>query len=498
MQGRVKENGNFDVIVIGCGIVGATIARELSRYTLKAAVLEKASDIPFGASRANSSMIHGGFDDEPGSAKAKFCPKGNRMYHALYEELDFKLRKFGSYVCAKGESEERHLKKLYEQGKANGTIGMEIVSGQKLREKEPHTAPDITAALWCESGAIVNNFEATLAFIDNARQNGVSLYMETAVDGILSDESRSSVRGVSTNRGNFYAPVIINASGVYADVISRMAGDDSFIIHPTKGEYFIFDRVAGDLVTSFLFSCPSKLGKGITVTHTADDNLLIGPTSVQQTDRDNRNTTPEGLDDTFDGARRLVPGIPRNMAITTFSGVRANSNTGDFYIKALDRPRGFVNVAGIKSPGFTSAPAIAWHVTELIRENLGDVVKFEKDPAFVPERKHIPRFADLGMEERQRLASSDPKWGQIVCRCESVTEAQVVEAIRRGARTVAAVKLWVRPGTGRCQGGFCSPRVVEILARELGVSPLEITRHGGKSHMLTSKTKELLLPGKPL
>jgi glycerol-3-phosphate dehydrogenase len=495
LQGCVKENGNYDVLIIGSGIVGATIARELSRYTIKTAVLERASDIPFGASRANSSMIHGGFDDEPGSAKARFCPKGNRMYHKLHEELDFKLREFGSFVCAKGESEERHLKKLFEQGKANGVLGMEIVSGQKLREKEPNTAPDITAALWCSSGAIVNNFEATLAFIDNARQNGTELFMETEVNGLLFDESRANIRGVRTNRGNFRASVVINASGVHTDVISRMAGDDSFIIHPTRGEYFIFDKTVGSLVTSFLFSCPSALGKGITVTHTADDNLLIGPTSVQQTDRDNRNTTVPGLDETFDGARRLVPGIPRNMAITTFSGVRANINTGDFYVKALDRPRGFINVAGIKSPGFTSAPAIAEYVAELIRENLGDAVKLEKNPAFVPERKHIPRFIDLPAEEKRRLAQSDPRWGQIVCRCESVTEAQVVEAIRRGARTVAAVKLWVRPGTGRCQGGFCSPRVVEILARELGVSPLEITRHGGNSYMLTGRTKEPLLPG---
>ncbi|MDR3321668.1 MAG: NAD(P)/FAD-dependent oxidoreductase [Synergistaceae bacterium] len=498
MQAQVKECGDYDIVIIGCGIVGAAIAREMSRYTARTAVLDSASDIPFGASRANSSMIHGGFDDEPGSVKAKFCTRGNRMYHTLHEELDFKLRKFGSYVCAKGEEEERHLKKLLEQGKANGAVGVEIISGGKLRESEPNTAPDITAALWCASGAIVNNFEATLAFIENARQNGVSLFMETEVTGLLFGESGASMRGVSTNRGNFNAPIVINASGVYTDVISRMAGDDSFMIHPTRGEYFIFDRSVGDLVTSFLFSCPSALGKGVTVTHTADDNLLIGPTSVQQTDRENRNTTPMGLEETFDGARRLVPGIPRGMAITTFSGVRANIDKGDFYIRALEQPRGFINVAGIKSPGFTSAPAIAEHIGEMIKDSLGDVVKLEKDPAFVPERKHIPRFIDLPMEERERLAGGDSKWAQIVCRCESVTEAQVVEAIRRGARTVAGVKLWVRPGTGRCQGGFCAPRVVEILARELGASPLEITRHGGDSHMLTGRTKEPLQPEEPL
>jgi glycerol-3-phosphate dehydrogenase len=443
-------------------------------------------------------MIHGGFDDEPGSVKAKFCPKGNKLYHDLHEELDFKLRDFGSFVCAKGPDEERHLRKLYDQGKANGAVGLEIVSGEKLREKEPNTARDITAALWCSSGAIVNNFEATLAFIDNARQNGVELFMETEATGLLLDESRSFIKGVMTQRGVFNAPVVINASGINADVISRMAGDDSFVIHPTRGEYFIFDRSVGDMVTSFLFSCPSDRGKGITVAHTADDNLLIGPTSIVQADRDNRNTTSSGLNYAFRGASRLVPGIPRNMAITAFSGVRANIDSGDFYIKALERPRGFVNVAGIKSPGFTSAPAIAEFIAEMIKESLGDVVKLEENTAFVPERKHIPRFIDLSMEERAALSRKDPKWGQIVCRCESVTEAQVVEAVRRGARTVAGVKFWVRPGTGRCQGGFCAPRVVEILARELGVSPLEITRHGGDSRMLTGRTKTPLLTGEPL
>jgi len=490
-----NTNHDYDVVVIGSGIVGATIARELSRYALRTAVLERAPDIPFGASRANSSMIHGGFDDVPGTAKAKFCPKGNRMYRSLHEELDFKLKECGSFVCAKGKDEEHHLERLYDQGKANGVEGLELVSGETLRGKEPNTAPDITAALWCSSGAIVNNFEATLAFVENARQNGVDFLMETEVTGLLFDEPRSAIRGVSTHRGDFMASVVINAAGVYSDVISRMAGDDSFTIQPTRGEYFIFDRNVGNLVTSFLFSCPSALGKGITVASTADDNLLVGPTSAQQESRDDRNTTITGLDEAFERAKRLVPSIPRGAAITTFSGIRANPDIGDFYIKLLDRPRGFVNVAGIKSPGLTSAPAIAEYVVESIRESLGDIVKFEKNPTFVPERKHIPRFADLSMKERKELAASDPAWGQVVCRCESVTEAQVVEAIRRGARTVAAVKLWVRPGMGRCQGGFCTPRVVEILARELGVSPLEISRHGGSSQLLTSETKTPLFSG---
>lgn len=498
MQNTCKECGDYDVIIVGCGICGATIARELSKYKLAIAVLERASDIPYGASRANSSMIHGGFDDKPGTMKSRFCPKGNRLYHELHEELDFKLREFGSYVCAKGSEELKHLELLYDHGKKNGVPGLEIVTGNALREEEPNAAADITHALWCASAAIINNFEATLAFIDNARHNGAELYMETEVTGLLFNEDGSAIRGVRTDKGIFNAPIVINASGINADLIARMAGDENLVIHPTRGEYYIFDRSIGTMVTSFLFSCPSKLGKGITVARTADDNLLIGPTSVHQTDREDRNTTPEGLDETFRGALRLVPTIPKNMAITTFAGVRANTASGDFHIGALDRPRGFINVAGIKSPGFTSAPAIAEHVREMIHESLGDLVALEKDPSFVPERKHIPRFADLSNEERERLAKTDPKWGQIVCRCESVTEAQVVEAIRRGARTVAGVKLWVRPGTGRCQGGFCAPRVVEILARELGVLPLDITRHGGGSYMLTGRTKDPILPGEPI
>ena len=480
---------NYDVIIIGSGIVGATIARELSRYKIRIAVLERAPDIPSGASKANSSMIHGGYDDKPGSVIAKFCPKGNRLYHALHEELDFKLIKCGSYVCATGKEEEHHLEQLRSQGKANGVEGLEIISGEKFREKEPHTAPDITAALWCPSAAIVNNFEATLAFIENARRNGAELFTDTEAKGILFDESRSSVRGVVTNRGDFCAPIVINAAGVHSDVISKLAGDDSFEIYPTRGEYFIFDKNIGSLVTSFLFSCPSERGKGVTVARTADGNLLLGPTSERQEGRDDTRTTASGLDEAFLGAKRLVPGIPRNMAITVFSGIRANSNVNDFYIKALDKPRGFVNVAGIKSPGLTSAPAIAEYVVEMIKESLGDLVKFEINREFVPERVSIPRFFELPTEEKVRLAADNPAWGQIVCRCEIVTEAQVVEAIRRGARTVSGVKFCVRAGTGRCQGGFCTPRVVEILARELGVSPLEITRHGGCSHLLCEETK---------
>jgi glycerol-3-phosphate dehydrogenase len=486
----------YDVVVVGAGIVGATIARELTRYDLKIAILDKAADLPSGASRANSSMIHAGFDDKPGTVKADFCATGNRMYREeLARELDFRLVPCGSYVCAFGSEEEPHLEKLLDQGKRNGVPGVEIISGDALRLKEPQASPGITRALWAPTASIVNNFEAVLAFVDNAQRNGADLFMETSVTGLLITEGKEEILGVRTDRGDFLAPIVINAAGVCSDRIARMAGDDSFAIRPTRGEYFIFDKTAGVMVRSFFFPCPSKRGKGITVARTAEDNLLIGPTSVPQTSREDTSTTWGGLEEVVSGAKRLIPNIPMGLAITTFAGLRANTVDGDFHIGVLPRPRGFVNAAGIKSPGFTSAPAIALHVSEMIREELADRAEFKPNRDFVPERVHIPRFAELSMEERRRLVAEDPRYAQIVCRCETVTEAQVVEAIRRGARTVAGVKIWTRAGGGRCQGGFCGPRVAEILSRELGIPLDEVTRHGGHSRLLVGKTKEYWFRG---
>lgn len=483
---------NYDIVIIGAGIVGSSIARELSRYKLRIAVIDKASELPAGASRANSSMIHGGFDDHPGTVKAKFCVPGNRLWHKLKDELDVHLDECGSYVCAFSDEETKHLEKLLAQGKANGCKGVEIISGEKLREREPNVSPEIIAALWSPEAAIINNFEAVNAMIESARINGAELFLETLATGLLLDDS-GNVRGISTNRGEFLAPVVINAGGVHSGEIASWAGDTSFRIIPTKGEYFLLDRTTRGFIHSFLFSCPSKAGKGITVLQTAEGNLMSGPTATEQQDPEDRSTTPEGLAEVLKGARRLVPKFPVNMNITTFAGVRANTESGDFEISALESPRGFVNAAGIKSPGFTSAPAIAEHIASLIREELADRVTLTPNEKFIPERRNIPRFLYMDMDSRKALAEKDPAYAQIVCRCETVTEGQVLEAIRRGARTITAVKMMTRAGTGRCQGGFCCPRVAEILARELGVPLDEITRHGGESKLLVGKTKEFLL-----
>ena len=482
---------NYDIVIIGSGIVGASIARELSRYKLRIAVIDKASELPAGASRANSSMIHGGFDDKPGTVKAKFCVPGNKLWHKLKDELDVHLDECGSYVCAFSDEEVKHLEKLLEQGKANGSPGVEIVSGDKLREREPNTSPEIVAALWSPEAAIINNFEAVNAMIESARINGAELFLETRATGLLLTD-KGDVRGVATNRGEFVAPVVINAGGVHSGEIASWAGDTSRII-PTKGEYFLLDRATKGFITSFLFSCPSKAGKGITVLQTAEGNLMSGPTATEQEDPEDRSTTPEGLAEVLKGARRLVPNFPVNMNITTFAGVRANTESGDFEISALKTPRGFVNVAGIKSPGFTSAPAIAEYIADLLKEELADRITLTPNEKFIPERRNIPRFLYMDMDSRKALADKDPAYAQIVCRCETVTEGQVLEAIRRGARTVSAVKMMTRAGTGRCQGGFCCPRVAEILARELGLSLDEVTRHGGESRLLVGKTKEFLL-----
>ena len=483
---------NYDVIIIGSGVTGAGIARELSKYKLKIAVLDKASELPSGASRANSSMIHGGFDDKPGTQKSKFCVKGNKLWHKLAKELDVHLDECGSYVCAFNDDEVKHLEKLLEQGKINGCPGLEIISGDKLREKEPNVSKEIVAALWSPEAAIINNFEAVNALIESAKINGANLFLETRVTGLLFDDEKN-IKGVSTDKGDFLAPVVINAAGVHAGEISSWAGDTSFKIIPTKGEYFLLDRTTQGTVHSFLFSCPSKAGKGVTVLQTAEGNLMSGPTATEQEDPEDTSTTPEGLAEVLKGARRLVPDFPIRSNITTFAGVRANTESGDFEIKTLKNPRGFVNVAGIKSPGFTSSPAIAEYVAEMLKEELSDRIKLTPNENFIPERKNIPRFLYLDMAERKKLADENPSYAQIVCRCETVTEGQVLEAIRRGARTITAVKMMTRAGTGRCQGGFCCPRVAEILSRELNIPLDEVTRHGGESKLLTGKTKEPLL-----
>ena len=386
----------------------------------------------------------------------------------------------------------KHLEKLLEQGKANGCEGLEIISGDRLREKEPNVSPDIVAALWSPEAGIINNFEAVNAMIESAKINGAELFLETQAAGLLLDD-KGNIRGVSTTKGDFTAPIVINAGGVHSGEIASWAGDKSFRIIPTKGEYYLLDRTTQGFIHSFLFACPSKAGKGITVLQTAEGNLMSGPTASEQEDPEDRSTTPEGLAEVLKGARRLVPKFPVNMNITTFAGVRANTESGDFEISALKSPRGFINAAGIKSPGFTSAPAIAEYIAELIKSELADRITLSPNEKFIPERRNIPRFLYMDMAERKALAEKDPSYAQIVCRCETVTEGQVLEAIRRGARTITAVKMMTRAGTGRCQGGFCCPRVAEILSRELGIPLDEITRHGGESKLLAGKTKEPLL-----
>ncbi|MDI9388716.1 MAG: NAD(P)/FAD-dependent oxidoreductase [Synergistota bacterium] len=485
----------YDIVVVGAGIVGAALARELSAYDLKIAVIDRAADIPSGASRANSAMIHAGYDDKPGTLKAALCARGNSLYRELAGPLDITLQNRGSYVCGFDDRDLKHLEILLDQGRSNGVPGLEIIGGDELRSAEPNVSPGIKYALRAPTGCIVNNFEAVLAFMDNAQQNGAELFLETELKGLALSEDGGEVAGAITSRGLFRTRCVVNAAGVDSDLVARMAGDESFSISPTRGEYYIFDKNYGRLVHSFFFPCPTEKGKGITVAPTAENNLLVGPTSEVQESRTDTSTTRRGLDDVAEGARSLVPSITPAMAITTFSGLRASADTGDFVIGPLDSPRGFVNVAGIKSPGFTSAPSIARRVVEMMKDALSDRLTFAPNVSFVPERRHIPRFESLPAEEKARLAAEDPRYAQIVCRCETVTEAQIVEAIRRGARTVAAVKIWTRAGAGRCQGGFCGPRVVAILARELGIPPEEVTRHGGHSRLLVGRTKDYWFKG---
>jgi len=483
------EEHPFDVVVVGAGITGAALARELAAYDLRIALLDRGADVPAGASRANSAMLHAGYSDPPGSLRARLCAAGNRRYRVLAEELDIPLRACGSHVVAFTAEDQSHLEALRDQGLRNGVPGLRIVSGDELRQREPGASPHAVGALFAPTGAVISNFEAVRALLENAQANGVEFFPETEARRLVpsgAGEGPCRIRGVETSRGFFRAPVVLNAAGGGA---SALAEGEALRVRPTRGEYVLGDKIFGDQVRGFLFPCPDERGKGIAVTRTVEGNLLLGPTSETQDDPDDTATTAEGLAMVWRGASRLVPSLPSNLAITVFSGVRANDASGDFRIFPSRRLRGVVHVAGIRSPGFTSAPAVALYVVELLREELGDLLRLTPRSTFSPERRGIPRFGEMSREERRALVAENPAYGQIVCRCEMITEAQVVEAIRRGARTVAGVKMAVRAGSGRCQGSFCLPRVVALLARELGVSPEEVTRHGGTSRILAGPAK---------
>ena len=456
-----------DVVVIGGGIVGTAILRELSRYDLRCILVEKEPDVSTGTTKANSAVLHAGFDAPTGSWKQKTNVRGNALYHQLQDDLDLDIKWTGSLVVATTDEEVQQLQILLERGKANGVPGLQILTKAEVLEKEPNLVT-AKAALWAPTAGVIWPFGCAIAFAQCAVQNGAEVIRDCAVTGFVKEDGVVTI--VNTTKGAIRTKFVINAAGVYAEEIAKLAGDDSFTITPRKGEYILFDKTAASsLVYGVVFPCPNEKSKGILVCTTTHGNTFIGPNVNEQTGKEDTAVTPAGMDEIIAGARKLVPNLPMGACITEFAGLRAVSDTGDFILGASKIP-GFFNAAGIQSPGIAAAPAIA----EVVVESLGKEVLLRKKTNWNGRLPEKVAFNRMTAAEKQAVIQKNPLYGRVICRCETVTEGDIVDAIHEpvGARTVDGIKRRTRAGMGRCQGGFCGPRVTQILARELGI-PVE-------------------------
>ena len=476
----------YDVIIIGAGVSGCAAARELSRYQVKACVLEKEEDVCCGTSKANSAIVHAGYDAEEGSLMAKLNVEGNKMMPALAQELDFPFLQNGSLVVCTDEESRPGLDALYERGVKNGVEGLRIVERDELVKMEPNISDTAVAALYAPTAGIVCPFQLNIALAENANQNGVEFFFDTCVEGI--EKLGAEGFRIHTSKGDYEARCVVNAAGVYADVIHNMVSENELRIIPRRGDYNLLDKTAGGHVKHTIFALPGKYGKGILVAPTVHGNLIVGPTAIDIEDKDGTNTTREGLDEVAEKCANTVKNVPLRQVITSFAGLRAHQPGHEFLIGELPEAPGFIDCAGIESPGLTSSPAIGVMVSGIVRDLLG----LEKDPGFIGTRKGILNPEELTLEERNALIKEQPAYGNIICRCEMVTEGEILDAIHRplGARSLDGVKRRTRAGMGRCQSGFCSPRTMEILSRELDMNMFDITKSGGNSRIVVGTNKD--------
>ena len=485
MKGEMTDM--YDVIIIGGGVSGAASARELSRYKVRACVLEKEEDVCCGTSKANSAIAHAGYDAEPGSLMAKLNVRGNEMMEQLSKDLDFPFQRIGSLVICLSEEEMPGLQKLYDKGIANGVKGLKILNREEVLEMEPNITDNVYAALYAPTAGIVCPFNLNIALAENAYTNGIEFRFNTEVQNIRKIDGGYEL---CTNQGTFRTKYVVNAAGVYADKFHNMVSEKKIHITPRRGDYCLLDKSAGTHVSRTIFSLPTKYGKGVLVTPTVHGNLLVGPTAIDMENKEGTNTTREGLDEVITKAGQNVKSLPMRQVITSFAGLRAHEDGTEFIIGEPEDARGFIDCAGIESPGLTSCPAIGEMVAGILQEKLG----LEKKDNFIATRKGILDPDTLTREERAELIQREPAYGNIICRCEMITEGEILDAIRRplGARSLDGVKRRTRAGMGRCQSGFCSPRTMEILARELHVSMADITKSGGKSRLVVGTNKDTL------
>lgn len=471
----------YDILIIGAGVIGGMIARELSRYDLNLCVLEKENDVACGASKANSGIIHGGFDPEPGTLKAKLNTLGVPLLYQAAQELHVPYVQNGSLVCAFSTEEEPGIQELYARGLENGIDGMSVISGDEARELEPNLSPAVTKALLIPSAGIISPYDLAVAAVGNAMDNGVALERNFSVASIKAEGDLYTV--TSANGQTLQGKYVINCAGGYSDAIANMVGDHHFTIIPRAGEYMLLDKAEGARVSRTIFQLPSKEGKGILVSPTAHGNLLVGPTATAVETPDTKLTTPEGLAQVRKLSAKSVPNVDFRQVITSFTGVRASEKNGDFIIEWSKNSKNVLHVAAIDSPGLTCCVSIAQYVVNM----LGIPLVPKADWNGVREDTHA--FSHMNDEEKHAFIQKNPAYGKIVCRCEQISEGEILDAIRRnpGARDMDSIKRRTRSGMGRCQGGFCGPQVMALLSRELGIGMEEVTKNGGDSYMVAER-----------
>ncbi|MGV8145964.1 MAG: NAD(P)/FAD-dependent oxidoreductase [Alkaliphilus sp.] len=475
----------FDIAIIGAGVIGTMISRELSKYKLDIILLEKDNDVANGTTKANSAIIHAGYDALPNTIKAKTNVEGNAMFDQLCIDLSVPFSRIGSLVVAKSEEEKKVLAELYERGEKNGVPNLKILSKEEVCQTEPSLTSKVEGALFAPTAGIIGPWELAIALAENAIENDVELKLNYEVTNITKEKDYYKIY---CGEDYLETKYVINCAGIYADRINNMVNSPYFEIKPDMGEYQLYDKSVGKLFNSIIFQCPTAKGKGALALSTVHGNFMIGPTSEHAENKEDKGTTRDGKDFLKENIKNLCEGFPYNKIITAFTGLRAKVKKEDFIIEEVGKSSGFINVAGIDSPGLSSSPAI----TKMVVNILNSIANLERKEKFNRKRKAITQFIALSDDEKSELIKKDERYGRIICRCENITEGEIVESIKRhvGATTVDGVKRRARPGSGRCQGGFCSPRVMEILARELNINMDEILKSNSGSYNLIKRKVE--------
>ncbi len=474
-----QANQIYDLAIIGAGVSGAAIARRMSMYKLKTALIEKEADVSFGTSKANSGIIHGGFHHSTELLKSKLELQGNLMFDQLQRELHFPFTRCGILVAAMNYEEMETVQYLYERGRKNGAIGIELCSRERILDLEPKLTGDVVGGLYAPGGGIIEPYRFVFALVESAQKNGVTVITDFELSGAEWDEELFHLR--SSDGRSLDARYVVNAAGLFADRVSAIFGAEEFTITPRKGEYYLLDRMTRACPDRVLFPVPSKISKGVLVIPTVEGTVLLGPTAEEEEDKEDLSTSSSKLKSIFDSARKMIPKVSTGDVITAFSGLRPAMASGDFYIEASKKRARFIQVAGIQSPGLTAAPAIGEYVKEILK-NEGLVLQEQSN--YDPTVPRVPRIRNKDAHDIDELIKTNPAYGNIVCRCENISEAEIVEAIRLGHDTLDGIKFFTRSGMGRCQGGFCTGRIIEIIMRETGKNFNEISKRGKNSTLL--------------